>query len=231
MPQGENIVFSNGSKHPYNRLFWIRLFLLKLVSQLLRCIVQPDCYLLIIFLILWAILAISELIKQQKAVKILIQSMLEVGILCVEQAHRQLCPPQAPRAEHLGCHLPLLLKWRAWSCDSPPVLLLLRPLISLSEHSLVFSHKRWLLIRWVLSTVLSSPGVGHFVNVRPCCVIGSRLDLGAWVRLVLITSSLVLSDRPERWGGDETLVWYGEEQMLSLLPVCLCGEEPRDESA
>lgn len=44
---------------------------------------------------------------------------------------------------------------------------------------------------------------GWFVNVRPCSLITSRLNQGAWVTPMLIISSPVLTDRVKDWRGEK----------------------------
>lgn len=94
------------------------------------------------------------------------------------------------------------------------------------------SYRAWSLT-WFAFMEFLSPLLNQqlLVDVRPCSLITSRLNRRAWVTPMLITSSPVFTDRLTDRRGEssqaprEMLVWYGEEQMWSLLPMCLCSEE------
>lgn len=122
--------------------------------------------------------------------------------------------------------------------DSPPVLMLCteqinQPFFAASLIGRKIIIDLLFIYGFLITTPLSTlPLRGRmFVNVRPCSLITSRLDQDAWVSLMLITSFLALTGRTttlERWAEDEQpaadetkIVWYGGEQMLSLLPGCL----------
>lgn len=173
---------------------------------------------------------------------------LSAGI-CGKHADRQLCPSWAPRAVQLDCHLPLLYKWRVcswlWLTTCFVATEQRRAEQSnLKKHGLFSRHVSWeersLLIRFY------GPLSYHRSSIKPSCRGGvalecqtlqlnnqqigsghlSHSDAHYQISALWLRSRLKRWEEDERTAPDEALVWYGEEQMLALLPGCLCSEEP-----
>lgn len=130
--------------------------------------------------------------------------------------------------------------------DSPPVLLQLSRAeqSNLKKHGLFSRHVSWeersLLIRFY------GPLSYHRSSIKPSCRGGvalecqtlqlnnqqigsghlSHSDAHYQISALWLRSRLKRWEEDERTAPDEALVWYGEEQMLALLPGCLCSEEP-----
>lgn len=170
---------------------------------------------------------------------------LSAGI-CGKHADRQLCPSWAPRAVQLDCHLPLLYKWRVCSW------LWLTTCFVATEQSRAVKSKETrplftprlmrgeIIIDQILRTVVLS------TSIKPSCRGGvalecqtlqlnnqqigsghlSHSDAHYQISALWLRSRLKRWEEDERTAPDEALVWYGEEQMLALLPGCLCSEEP-----
>lgn len=164
------------------------------------------------------------------------------SIKCETRASRQMCPSLLQGQYCWGCHLPLLHKWRArgwlWltTCFVAAEDAVGRKRASIQSTS----HKSWLLIRFVFTAAVSPLLNQSCCSGRAVCEcqalqlnnqqIGSGCLSHADAHYKF-SSAHWQSNRLERWeederpAPDEMPAWYGEEQMLSLLLVCLCGED------
>ena len=170
----------------------------------------------------------------------IIQIIFTVGIICGTRASGQMCPSQLQgQYSRAVIFLSLTSERHADGCDSPPVLFLLRK--NLKEWGPFSLHILWELIIdqvCIYQGLITTPNQRSFSGraVGECQSlqlnnqqIGSGCLSPADAHYQL-SSAHWQSNRLERWEDerlalDEMLVWYGEEQMLSLLLVCLCSEE------